>query len=1509
MKKMACISVLILLLLQIIFINNIIWGRGNRDSGVTSLENNNLKIDWNVINLTVKNMLTHIKYFSELKSRFTGYPGNYEAAKYVLSFFNKYLDDAYYENFTVTVPVDYGASLTLYADNKKYLFKAYTVYPNLVETCTTYPEGVSGRLVYAGHGGEEITGIPLNGSIVLMDFESGYEWTRVLSFGAKAVIFIVNNISETTTRGEAVEKFSMLPIDFPRIAIDKNTAEKIFKIINESGGEVSANIRVKMEFENRLVSNVIGIKEGKRFKDEIILFVAYFDSWSVTPAWSPGADESIGISMLLELARYISNIDTQRTFVFLAANGHHQALAGAREFLYLHLNGNNSTRGPSYLDASHVKIVIGLDPSAYYNPREEGQVAIFDAGASYHVTSTNHRLAELSIIRSPEYGLENELRYLFYNMSINFAENMVSEQKLSITPYYEPGDHPLFQMKFFDIDPFIEVEDIGFVFTSGTSSPLRGTPADIYSFVEKKVSNVWPHIYLIFKWAKKLATYGNNLNINPKIEDGRFRIVNGFVEMYDEKVQQYRNISNALVVISYAPFLDTYSHTLIIKTDRNGRFVFRGASSRTDRGMQYLFAAYKDEPSEGAVEYAPDVGENSLSPLPLYFITAKNYTVRLSVFKCASILLFDIVDPEVIVPTFVETLIVNHDTQNGARYFGPIDYDFSWYTVSDTTLKPIAMIYISPDPMLAPGPPWDIIIYPENVRDHLIILTNSGNGIIPYFGQQIVLHASSIIYAREFIRLANKYLEKMRSHQVMVSSHIKYYELAIESLKRAEKALNEYDYLKADSLGIAAWSYARSVYLDLRKMSIDISSTAIIFLLLAIPFAFLSERLLFDYDDLRKRSLAILIILLISTTIMYLVHPAFLLASSAPLIAISYVLLFLSILPLGVVSGKVSEVTTRLRKELMGLHFSEISRASALLLSASMAARNLRRRRLRTSLSILSTIIVVSALVSTVSVSASRTISVLEAYKLPESKFLYNGLLISRGELLMNLPPEVIYQIKGEFGDLITAIAPRVYLNPGLIAFSTGERIASEGGYLRLLGKGGEPILIEGILGLSVSEKKVTKIDKLLVPGSRYFLSDSEYSCIISKFIADQKGLNVGDYLTLWTGDTLQIVGLFDDEEFKAVVDINGENIAPLGLTAQATGRGATPEAYRISPTEFIIVPYKLALKLRGAIFNVAVVFKDKKYVYEGAERLAARSKLNVIAAVDGWAKIFSKIVTGSVIGGEIILPTIIIVFIILNTGLGAVYERKREVNILSSVGLSPQHVAGLFLAEFLIIGVISGFIGYLLGVFAPHFVPGLSANTSSVWVTYSVGASILIMLAAAAYPIQIASKSVTPSLERKWRIETVGTRRGDTFIINIPVLISPLEIDGLIYYLVEYLNLFKLETEAKDFAVDEVFVTEEVSEEERVKKIDAKVRVKPFDYGVTMDSIVNLVVPAESQTVRISLILTRLSGVEHVWLRGVRKFADAVRKQLLMWRSLPLDERRKYIRKSKEFLQKYFKL
>ena len=63
----------------------------------------------------------------------------------------------------------------------------------------------------------------------------------------------------------------------------------------------------------------------------------------------------------------------------------------------------------------------------------------------------------------------------------------------------------------------------------------------------------------------------------------------------------------------------------------------------------------------------------------------------------------------------------------------------------------------------------------------------------------------------------------------------------------------------------------------------------------------------------------------------------------------------------------------------------------------------------------------------------------------------------------------------------------------------------------------------------------------------------------------------------------------------------------------------------------------------------------------------------------------------------NIIIPIIISVFIVLNTMIGSVYERKREIGIYTSVGLAPSHVSFLFIAEAMALAVISVVLGYLL--------------------------------------------------------------------------------------------------------------------------------------------------------------------------------------------------------------------
>ncbi|RLE58913.1 MAG: hypothetical protein DRN53_07730, partial [Thermoprotei archaeon] len=113
--------------------------------------------------------------------------------------------------------------------------------------------------------------------------------------------------------------------------------------------------------------------------------------------------------------------------------------------------------------------------------------------------------------------------------------------------------------------------------------------------------------------------------------------------------------------------------------------------------------------------------------------------------------------------------------------------------------------------------------------------------------------------------------------------------------------------------------------------------------------------------------------------------------------------------------------------------------------------------------------------------------------------------------------------------------------------------------------------------------------------------------------------------------------------------------------------------------------------------------------------------------------------------------------------------------------------------------------------------------------------------------------------------------------------------------YIKESLDIYS--GEKGPFTIDEMEYREESLPEGKVRSLKMKMRVKPFDWGVVMESKLDV------QTVKGSstwiLTINRLSGAEHVWLRGVRKLTDIIRKQLLMWRGLKPTEREEYIKRA----------
>jgi len=1438
----------------------------------------------------------HLEFFASRGSRVVGYPGYYESVNYIIETLKSYGYDVYVENFTVTVPVDHGSYIEILSPYHK-VIKAYALAPNLVETCYT-PNGITAGLVYIGHGKEEMNGKDISGKIVVLEFDSGYEWMKAISLGAKAVIFVINPLSASVTQVEAADKVSEIPIYAPRLAVDWNDFKNILLEL-KAGKEVEAKIVVNMTFENVVAYNIIALKKGSKYPSEVIALTAYFDSWSVAPAWSPGADEALGISSLLAIAKLFKDKEPLRTVAFIAFSGHHQALAGAREFAFSHA----FEKPLAPINLTDIKLMIHLDPSAYYEPKGETRIALLDAGAFYGATPENKRLAEERFFRNPDFGILDLVEYLYREKSVLF--NLVTQEGIiTATPYYNPDNYQLLWRKYFETEPLVQAGGYGIAIAADTYSPLRGTPADTYSSIASRLPNSIYYAFIAEVWLEKLTSVDAPFPLEfNRVDQRSIPKVIVSVEEYSEAEQKYHPMPEALVVAQFNFISSSVNHQIIIKTDKHGIAVLKALAPH-NRGP-YSFYAYKFDYKTGD-RYMPNMGETALPSFGIR-INAPVYTVRTSLFKAATIILFDVLDPESLQPLIPIILVVNHNTKSSTRYFG-LNYDLKWHTMSRETLRPYIAIYVSADPSIPPGPPWDIIIFPSYSMYHLVVLTNSGYGITPRGCEQVLIKCSPLVYAKEFQLLCSQYMHKAMAHQLYLPTIAHYFEIANETLERAEEALAKKEYEKGLALAVAAWSYYRAVYDDLRRTMIDTSFAAAIFLLLALPFAFLAERLFFNFESLRKRALAIVFLLVTSTAIMYFVHPALALASNAPLVVIAFVLIFVIMVPLGLIMSRVIEAAKKFRLKATGVHFSDISRASALVMAASLGAGNLRRRKLRTSLTMISLMVVVATLVSTISVTTTKAVTLMEHYKLPEHAITYDGLLIVRGEIAP-VPLEAITQFKGELSGTIKAIAPRAYLERGLIQFirpeimRTGER--REGYDLVYKGR---IIVVMGILGLSQGEK-YTFIEDALKKGyiiGQYFSSDEAKECLVSDIMATQYNISIGDYIT-FEGENLKVVGIFNTEWLESIRDPNNDLVTPLAIEAPGGGRVQALEARRLKGEEIIIVPYKVVLRHHGAVFSIAVVLKDPSKVYEIAQRLTYRTKFKIYATENKDVRVYAKVLSEQVIGREALIPVGILVFIILNTCLSAVYERRREVSILSSIGLSPTHVAGLFLLEFMIIGVVSGVLGYLFGIILPKLIPGLVLNTSSSWVAGAVGLSIIITLTAAIYPVSVASKAVTPSFERKWRIETVGIRRGDRYLINIPVVVSPLELDGLVNYLIEYFNLHRSET-AADFMIDKIELHKKVSTEGETTILHTTVKVKPFDSGVVMSSNLHFHVPAGSQIVKTTLDINRVSGIDYVYRRGVRKFADAVRKQLLMWRALTLADRKRYIKTAKEELSKYLK-
>ena len=346
------------------------------------------------------------------------------------------------------------------------------------------------------------------------------------------------------------------------------------------------------------------------------------------------------------------------------------------------------------------------------------------------------------------------------------------------------------------------------------------------------------------------------------------------------------------------------------------------------------------------------------------------------------------------------------------------------------------------------------------------------------------------------------------------------------------------------------------------------------------------------------------------------------------------------------------------------------------------------------------------------------------------------------------------------------------------------------------------------------------------------------------------------------------------------------------------------------------MMPYETLLAAGGHLKSVAVKIQDDTSAQVVAQDLVDRFGLSLFSGEPDGTFLYHASDSMSYSGvPNIIIPLIIAVFIVLNTMIGSVYERKREIGIYTSVGLAPSHVSFLFIAEAMAFAVLSVVIGYLLAQSAAKLFAE-TALWSGITVNYSsmagVGAMVLVIvvvLVSVLYPSKVAGEIAIPDVNRSW---TLPEPRGNQLSLTLPFLMTYKEHRSVGGFLYEYFDShqdvshgmfstadvsfrFVCET-PPELGVPDDDCPEDECEYDQCLHISGRVWLAPFDFGIMQGVDMRFKPsPDEPGFLELNVDLSRESGEANAWHRINKTFLHHLRKQLLIWRSFDDQTKKDY--------------
>jgi len=773
--------------------------------------------------------------------------------------------------------------------------------------------------------------------------------------------------------------------------------------------------------------------------------------------------------------------------------------------------------------------------------------------------------------------------------------------------------------------------------------------------------------------------------------------------------------------------------------------------------------------------------------------------------------------------------------------------------------------------------------------------------------------------ARSMAQVNSRRIRIQQRYNMADEMVVSYNRKAVELADDAQKDYSRGAKVEAKRKAYDSIAYSSNIHPVIRQNTSDAIAGILFYLFLAIPFAIFAEKLLLGHPDLRVQLAVQGVIFLVFFLALKFTHPAYQLVRSSYMILLGFVTFVLACMVTVFLSSRFSSGMAEINKRLQErAEVADVSRASAAATAFVLGLNHLRKRPVRTGLTVGTLVLTTFVMLCFASVATD-----LKDIEFALGRALYNGLLI-RDRNLQDVS-QALPMLRELYGEKHTVAARRWGGN-----FSYRQGITpSHAAYEIIRDVGGQKNRAEAnaFLGLSVAEPEITGVTNAFTLMTRWFQDDKEFSCFLPKYLADylkldESEIRSGEAKVTIGSREYAVLGIFDPVRLASLADLDGNSLLPVDIMTvrrhieQIQTEAATEDVSdipedipRLDGRQVVITPVE-AMPAVSLTASVAVRFsrdadyaESRRLITEHLERTAEPAYYGL----DGVAYYGGKFRRWSVDGMmDILLPIVIAALTVLNTMRGSVYERRGELYVFNAVGLSPTHIRALFLAEASVYAVVGAVGGYLLAqgvgalARAGGATGGISFNYSSLSSVVVSGVIMAVVFCSSVFPARMAARLAAPAeiMTRKKQ-----TASGDVMEFDLPFTFNKRDRIAIVPYFVDWFDSYG-EGSAGEFycSPPKAFVRME-KDGSAAPVVETVTWLKPYDLGVSqrVEVVVRHLADTGDNVATISM--TRKSGDKDSWERCCHAFIGLVRKRFLTWRAIPESERLRLLERGRKML------